>query len=332
MTRFFKGAALAVLAVCAAATVSAKELKLAHFMSPEHPFHALVFEWWAERVLAASGGDLSVRIFPAGELGPGPVEQYSRAIDGVTDISFLVQAYTPGDPFPLTLLAEQPGAIRDRSDVTGAMNRARDLFAGEYRRVHLLSTWAAPPAVLLTRNKPVSTLADIKGMKVRVGSKEMGTLVDTWGGTAIFIPATEVYTAMQTGVVDAVLISARGADSFKLTEVSKYMISGFDSSIAIFALVMNKDVYAGLSGAQKTALESVSGDVLDTRGGDVGNRLDREAIERFTATGGRTHIELTPDAAAGFNALAAKVRNARVAELEARGLPAREVLSRIRGE
>ena len=140
MTRFFKGAALAVLAVCAAATVSAKELKLAHFMSPEHPFHALVFEWWAERVFAASGGDLSVRIFPAGELGPGPVEQYSRTIDGVTDIAFLVQAYTPGDPFPLTLLAEQPGAIRDRSDVTGAMNRARDLFAGEYRRVHLLST------------------------------------------------------------------------------------------------------------------------------------------------------------------------------------------------
>lgn len=332
MRTFIKGAALSLSLALAAGGASAKELKLSHFMSPEHPFHGMIFEWWADELLTASDGDLTIEIYPAGELGPGPVEQYSRAIDGVSDISFVVQGYTPGNPFPLTSLAEQPGAIQDVADTTGAMNRAGDLFADEYRRVHLLSTWAMPPAVLFTRNTPVQSITDVKGMKVRVGTKDAGKLVEAWGGTPIFMPATEVYTAMQTGVVDAVLMNASGAVAFKLTEVSEYMVSGFDSLPAVFAIVMNRDVYSGLSDAQKSALDSVSSDFLNAHAGDVSNKISIGSTQQFVQADGRSHIELTPEQAADFNAAAAQVLETRLKELEDQGLPAREVVAKMRGE
>ncbi len=325
-------AALLAGAVSLTAAAQATEIKLSHFMSPQHPFHPMIFEWWGGKVSDATGGEVTVRIFPAGELGQGPLEQYSRAIDGVADVAFVVQGYTPGNPFPLSLIAEQPGAIKDPMKATEAMNRAQDLFADEYKRVKLLATWAMPPAVLFTREKPVQSIDDVQGMKIRAGSKEAGKLIEAWGATPIFMPVTEIYTAMQTGVVDAVLINASGAAAFKLTEVSRYMISGFDSLPAVFTLVMNRDTFAGLSDAEKTALDSVSGAALEAHAGEVGNRMTLGSIKAFLDTDGRSEIRLSPEAAAPFNEAAAGVLEAAVSKLEGDGLPARQVLAKMRGE
>lgn len=321
--------AIGILTVTSA---SSSEIKLSHFMSPNHPFHGMIFEWWGNKVKDASNGDVTIRIFPAGELGAGPVEQYSRAVDGVTDVSFVVQGYTPGNPFPLSLIAEQPGAIREPLNTTAAMNRAQDLWKDEYRRVKLLSTWAMPPAVLFTRDMPVSSIDDVKGMKIRAGTKDASKLIEAWGATPIFMPVTEVYTAMQTGVVDAVLINASAAAGFKLTEVAKYMISGFDSLPAVFTLVMNRDAYDGLSDAQRKAVDTASGHVLNTQAGDVSNAITSASVERFLGTEGRSEIVLTAEQAAPFNDAAAGILEARMSELEADGLPARAVLAKMRGQ
>ncbi|WP_136657039.1 TRAP transporter substrate-binding protein [Nitratireductor sp. XY-223] len=324
-------AAVLAGAVILAASAQATEIKLSHFMSPQHPFHGMIFEWWGDKVSEATGGEVTVRIFPAGELGQGPLEQYSRAIDGVADVAFVVQAYTPGNPFPLSLIAEQPGAIQQPMKATEAMNRAQDLFADEYKRVKLLATWAMPPAVLFTRDNPVQSIDDVKGLKIRAGSKEAGRLIEAWGATPIFMPVTEVYTAMQTGVVDAVLINASGAAGFKLTEVSRYMITGFDSLPAVFTLVMNRDTYRGMSDAQKSALDSVSGEMLAAQASEVGNRITLGSIKAFLGTDGRSEIQLTAEAAAPFNEAAAVVLEEAMSKLESEGLPARQVLAKMRG-
>jgi len=332
MRNIIQALMVVAISIGTATIASSTEIKLSHFMSPNHPFHGMIFEWWGDKVKNASNGDVTVRIFPAGELGAGPVEQYSRAVDGVTDVSFVVQGYTPGNPFPLSLIAEQPGAITEPLNTTVAMNRAQDLWKDEYRRVKLLSTWAMPPAVLFTRDKPVSSIDDVKGMKIRAGTKDASKLIEAWGATPIFMPVTEVYTAMQTGVVDAVLINASAAAGFKLTEVAKYMTSGFDSLPAVFTLVMNKRSYDSLPDPQKQAIDSVSGDVLNAQAGTVSNTITSVSVERFLGTEGRSGIVLSAEQAAPFNAAAAEVLEARVRELEADGLPARAVLEKMRGQ
>ena len=82
-------AALGAAATAALAPVEAfaTELKLAHFTSPRHPMDRFFMRPWSEELARMSNGELTVRIFPAGELGKGPQQQFKRAVDGAADIA-----------------------------------------------------------------------------------------------------------------------------------------------------------------------------------------------------------------------------------------------------
>ena len=97
------------LGVACAAT-SAKELKLADFQPPTHPYVANVYAPLQAEVKDKTGGQLSVRLYMGGELGAGPAEQFTRAVNGVADIAFALPGYTAAN-FPKTLLTELPGVI-----------------------------------------------------------------------------------------------------------------------------------------------------------------------------------------------------------------------------
>ena len=75
-------------------TLFAKELKLAHFMPPVHHLQRIMFVPLAKNLAAATNGKLTIKIYPSGGLGKGPVQQYKRVVTGVTDIGFVFQAYT----------------------------------------------------------------------------------------------------------------------------------------------------------------------------------------------------------------------------------------------
>jgi TRAP-type C4-dicarboxylate transport system substrate-binding protein len=76
------------------AAVSADELKLAHFSSTKYHLHNEMFLPLAEKIADVTGGETTMRVYPGGELGKGPVKQYDRAIDGVADIVYALPGYT----------------------------------------------------------------------------------------------------------------------------------------------------------------------------------------------------------------------------------------------
>ena len=88
-------------------TAIAEELSLADFQPPQHFVVDKVYTPFGEAIAAASDGEVTVRAFMGGELGPGPLEQYNRVIDGVADLAFGLPGYTASN-FPMTLLAELP--------------------------------------------------------------------------------------------------------------------------------------------------------------------------------------------------------------------------------
>ncbi|HEU0222099.1 MAG TPA: C4-dicarboxylate ABC transporter substrate-binding protein, partial [Paracoccaceae bacterium] len=87
-------AAAGAVAALAAAPLSAETLKLAHFVAPAHVVTGSVVEPLVKGVAAATSGDLTIQVYPGGELGAGPLEQYARALQGVADISWGLQGYT----------------------------------------------------------------------------------------------------------------------------------------------------------------------------------------------------------------------------------------------
>ena len=107
--------------------VAAAELKLAHFMPTVHTLHQEVFLPLAQDLSDATEGVLTIKIYPSGALGKGPVQQYKRAVTGVADITFIIQSYSSA-VFPRSLIATQPGVTLSAEQGTRRLWDVYDLY------------------------------------------------------------------------------------------------------------------------------------------------------------------------------------------------------------
>lgn len=326
----FKALARAVLlgavAVSGSSAFAQTEMRLADFLPPQHPYQTQVYGVMADMIAEATGGAVTVQIFPGGALGGNPIEQYDRALNGVAEIAFSLPGYT-ASRFPLTLLAELPGMITEENGTEQIWN-AMNFLSEEHRRVHLLSIWTNGENVLYTRDRPVRSVADVQGMKIRVPSANAGLIVEAWGAVPVSMPPAEAYNALQTGVIDAVMIDATATYAFRLGEVANYVTSGMNTTISSFALFMNRDAYDGLSADHRAAFDRIGREIAT-----VANGVQLAGVARgeqmFRETTGREWIELSPEAAAEFNAASAGVVEQVVAATEAAGHPARAFVSAL---
>lgn len=308
---------------------AAKELKLANFLPPTHPYEKMVFAPFAEKVAAATDGAITVKIYSGGELGPGPAQQVSRAMDGVADIAFSLPGYTASS-FPMTLLTEVPGVVDPNSGTATVLANLEPLKKQEYRRVKLVGLWTNAPNALLMREKQIRTLEDLKGLKIRVPSRNAGLVIESWGATPVSMPVPEVYNAMQTGIIDGSFIDGTTLSAFKLAEVTKHITTGMKSSISPIFMVMNRDSYDSLSPDQQLAVENAGKDVSLIANSIMING-SAKGLETFDKVEGKSVIELSSEEAAKFDAASSQVLDIVLAEAEASGIPAREYVTLLQG-
>lgn len=319
LPRLLAGVA-AVVFVGLGSAAQAAELKLAHFASTKYHLHNEMFLPLAKKLAAATNGATTMRVYPGGELGKGPVKQYDRVIDGVADIVYALPGYTAAQ-FKQTLMVELPGMVPAEANRTKVVWQNIGMLDKEFRRAKLLGLWTAQEAVLLSREKPIRTLADLKGMKIRVPSKNTGRVAEAWGATPVSQPISQVYTSMETGVIDGVLVDSSVLTSFKLGEVTKYVTRGMNATNSMFMLVMNRDSWKSLGKETQAKLTELTGAAMSEGGRVTMANAATRALKAWVAKGGQV-IDLTPEAAAEFNratdALAEKV----IAELQADGVNA----------
>ncbi|MEP1574392.1 TRAP transporter substrate-binding protein [Roseibium album] len=276
----------------------ADELKIAHFMPSMHPMDRGVMTPLAEEIDAATNGEVTMRIYPSGELGKGPVQQYKRVVTGVADIVFGIPEYTPRQ-FTKTGLVHIPGLFANGTEATNALWDNIGLIEDEFAQAKLLGLWANNPSVLITRDKPVHTLADMEGMKIRTPNPVMAALVEAWGGIPVSMPVPDVYNAMNTGVIDAVMIGPSGIRSYKLNETGKYVTTNIPSALDSFYLLMNKSSWDGLSDENKARLTELTGREISLRGAKAFYEAGQAGL-KLAADTGLELIEITPDAEAEF--------------------------------
>ncbi|MGV1988714.1 TRAP transporter substrate-binding protein [Agrobacterium sp. 22-221-1] len=289
------------------------ELKFANYMAPTHPYVSRAFEPFAEAVSQGTSGEVTVKLYNGGELGAGPVEQYSRVVDGVAEFAISLPGYTASQ-FPLTLTAELPGVLTEK-DGTQTLLAHLDLFAKEYRRVKLVGMWSSADNVLFTRSKPVRALDDLKGMKIRVPSRNTGLLVEAWGGTPVSMPVSEIYNSLQTGVIDGAMIDGTAVNAFKLGEVANFITKGMKTTNSPFFILMNRDAYAALKPEQQKVIDE-AGKQVSLDGQKVQLSVAEKGFADFAALPSKEVITLTEAQAAPFNAAAEKVTAAAIKETE----------------
>lgn len=302
-------------------------LKFAHFVAPAHVLTGSVIEPLSEGVAADTDGALTIQVYPGGELGAGPLEQYVRVVQGVADIVWGLQGYTSSQ-FPKTMLAELPGAIPDGMMGYDLLWNAYDEhLAEEFPGTKPLALWTSEPNIFIMKDHEIRTPADIEGLKIRVSGSIAGRLVEALGATPVQMPAGEIYNSLQTGLIDGVITGASAVTDFKLDEVANSYTIGAPLGQITFYVVMNQDKYDNLPDESRAAIDAHSGMVLSKSAEEAWRERADATIESLKAAGDNTVIELDEAEAAAFGERTLPVTEAVVTELGAE-----DVMAAMRGE
>ena len=315
MLHFTKFRALtAAVALFAAAPVAAEELRFAHFVPPAHTLTASTIEP-LQAAVAASG--LPIRVYPGGELGAGPLEQYVRVLQGVADIVWGLQGYNSSQ-FQRTMISELPGALNPGQSGYDAIWRAYDAgqLANEFPGTVPLALWTSEPNVIIMRGRNVRTPADLAGLKIRVSGSAAAAVVEALGATPVQMPAGEIYNALQTGLIDGLITGASAIGDFRLDEVADSYTLGAPMGHISFYVVMNQARYEGLSAEHRAAIDSIAGRTLSASAEAGWNARATQVLEQIRATGDNTVIDLTPEEVAAFAAITLPVRDQVIATID----------------
>lgn len=300
---------------------AADELKLATFVPNTHIIMAKVLTPWAEKLAKESGGKMSVRMFPSMQLGGKPPELYRQMARGISDICFTLPGYTSGD-FPMMALTELPGAAESGADGTRKIWQHFDKFlAREFTEAKVVGLWNSDSAALMSKNKPIRTLEDMRGLKIRTPSAAQSAQLIALGATPIDMPANQIYNNLDRGVVDAAMIPMSAAIDFKLIEVARYFTLNAPLGRSNFLVAMNRGRYEKLPADMRKLIDATTGLQLSLEGARVYDEQSDAGIA--AARKDREVIELDAKERKRWQAAFRNHIEERVNEGEKAGLPAR---------
>lgn len=312
-------------------TAGAVELKAATFMSPKHPVNRGIIPALAKSLAKETGGSLTVKLFAGGQLGKGPVAQYKRVVDNVAEITFGIQGYTP-TIFPRTMVVAQPGVGKSSQEVTEKIWKIYDEhLKPEYKEIKVLALFSNWPPVLIARNKKVTGIGDVKGMKIRAQSPANIPQLNAWGATGQYMPVSKIYNALQTGVLDGVFISPGALyRPWRLAEPGKFVTAGMSGPTSLFFIAMNKKVWNGLSAEHKEAVSKHTGRAYSMMAADFWGKIDAGQLKTAMTEGKGVEFHgLSAEAAAAFDAASARSVEAYLAKKEKEGVPARAIYKAV---
>ncbi|MEH6524310.1 TRAP transporter substrate-binding protein DctP [Sulfitobacter sp.] len=252
MKKLMKTSALA--AMMCGGMASAEELRLSHQWSTGDVRHE-VAQIVADEV-AAAGVDLEIKIFPSKSLFK-PREQYRPLSAGQLDMTVFPLSYAGGQQpsFNLTLM---PGLVKNH-DHAARLSQSPFMEALEAKMAEddvMVLVHGYLAGGFVGKNKCITHPDDVVGLQTRAAGKSFEQMLVGAGASITSMASSEIYSAMQTGVLDAANTSSSSFVSYRIYEqVACYTPA---SDIALWflyqPLLMNKSTFDGLSADQQTAL------------------------------------------------------------------------------
>jgi TRAP-type C4-dicarboxylate transport system substrate-binding protein len=300
------------------------ELKLHSFVPPTHIIWAHVLVPWAQEIAKISKDELTIRMFPAMQLGGRPPDLYRQVLQGISDITFTLPGYTSAE-FPMMALTELPGTADSADDGTKKLWAHFDKYlARDYKGTKPLMLWNSDTASIMSRAKPVRTLDDFKGMKIRTPSAAQSSQLEALGATPIDMPVTQIYNSLDRGVIDAAMIPMSAALDFKLIEVAKYFTVEAPLGRSPFLVAMSQARYGRLPANLKKVIDDTTGLALSLKGAREYDQQSRDAIA--AAAKDREVIHLPVEERKRWMQAFQPMIRRKVEEGEKAGLPARALV------
>ena len=244
---------VALFSLLVVAPAMAKTTWNANSVWPPKNEHSKGLEEFAKKVSAATKGELELVVHSGGALGYKGPELLKVVRDGLVPVSDMLISGVAGDEKILQIVT-LPFLVRNFDELHTLLDISRPYFdkAAQKWGKKILCTAPWPGAGLWTKKK-ITTLADMKGLKTRTYDKNGALVMEAAGATPLALPFSEVYTSLQTGVIDSVMTSSPTAVDAKFWEVLKYF-EPFNITIATNMVTVNQKAFNKLPKAQQDAL------------------------------------------------------------------------------
>jgi TRAP-type C4-dicarboxylate transport system substrate-binding protein len=265
--------ACAALCACAGAAQAQTTFTVSTWAPPTHSL-SVTQKGWCDQLEKESAGRMKCNILPKAVAAPSGT--FDAVRDGLADISFTVDGYTPGR-FVFTQVAEFP-FLGDSSTATSvAYNRVYQKHfapAGEHKGVKVLGVFTHGPGVIFNSKKPVTSAADAAQMKWRIGGGNINELTKAMGWNTTLKPATEAFELLSTGVMDGTLFPDESVASFKLSMIKHATTFPGGLYNTSFVFVMNEAKYKALSAQDKAVVDKLSGEPVARMFGAAWDKVD----------------------------------------------------------
>lgn len=324
-------AAAAALAACgrqeAAGTGSASaqtfNWKLVTTWPKNYPGLGMAPENLARRVEAMSGGRLKIKVYGAGELVPA-MEIFDAVSQGTAEMGHGAAYYWKGKHPASQFFTAVPFGL-NAQEMNGWLHHGGglELWRRLYEPFGLVPFAGGSTGVQMAGwfNREIRSIADIKGLKMRIPGLA-GEVWNRLGGTAVTLPGGELFTALQTGVIDATeWVGPYNDLTFGFQKVTKYYYyPGWHEPGSILEFTVNRKAWdslpADLQAILENGMRAINQDMLDEY-----TAKNQQALEELVSQHGVKVAPLPEDVLRELQRVSAEV----VAEITQHGPLAKEI-------
>ena len=325
----------ALVLAAAGQTAAAQEvtLKFHHIWPAQAMAPVQVITPWCNKIAAESNNRLKCQMLPAMSGGGTPAQLIDRVKDGVDDVVITLPGYTPGR-FPIMEVFELPFMTNSaEAGAAASWDYMQKHATKEFPGTKILATWVHDEGYVHTASRPIRTLDDFKGLKMRAPTRQTNKLLAKLGAAPVGMPVTGVADALSKGTIDGFVLPWEVIPAFKLHEMTKFHTETDPSRPAMysagFVFAMNQAKYDSLPADLKKVIDNNSGAALSRQIGKVWDE-SQEVGRKAAQTRGNTFIKLTAAETDNWVKASASLYEEWIADMEKRGLPGKQMLQDAR--
>jgi TRAP-type transport system periplasmic protein len=283
---------------------------------------------WFKSIEAKASGKLKIEMYGSNQLGGKPENLYQQAKDGVVDIIYVLPGYTPG-VFPRTEVFELPFVASSAIATSQAVQEfSTKHLVEEFKDVKPLVFHAPTPPLIHIKGKPIRTLEDMQGRKIRAASAPISDMVAALGGNPVGIAGANITEAMLRGVVEGMIFPWSIAQANKVVDTADSH-TNTNASTSILMTVMNKRKYDGLPADIRKVIDDSSGLPTAKMFGEQWTEDDAPAIAHAKKLGHEIYT-LSAAERARWKAKAEPLVEAWAAEMTKKGHPGKQLVEDAR--
>lgn len=304
------------------------EFTLAHFFPAGHPAETELIQGWITALDEASAGRIKITSYPGETLIKAP-DIYEGVISGIADFGLSAFFYTRGR-FPVLEAFELPGIIYESSYAASkvAWEGIKALQPDEVQDTQLMYVLATGPGDLFT-TKPVASLEDLKGMKIRAAGLSADTLA-LLGAVPEAMPQPEAYEALARGLVEGNLAPVEVLQGWRHAEVTDYLTRTPFLYNAVFFVTMNKQKWEALPLDLQEIMIAVNERFFEEVAAGLWDAQNEKALQWAIEETGQEVIELTPEEMARWISLVEPIQDDFVLRMDQMGFPGEQILNTVK--